>query len=210
MKGFGTVVTGTLLSGEFRVGESLALEPGGRSVRVRGMQTHGRPEEHARAGSRVALNLAGIEVSEASRGQTLVAQETLTAVTTIDVEATLLLRFRQPQASLAGPLSRFYVRDSGNGFVVWLRLSRAWHPSIHAAHGSTSPSCLYPVTASCCGNVRRRPPSAVAACSMRNRCPTCAKGSALRGWKLSSMPPSKNSFACESRGAAQPASPCAS
>jgi selenocysteine-specific elongation factor len=90
MKGFGTVVTGTLLSGEFHVGESLALEPGGRIVRVRGMQTHNRPEDHARPGSRVALNLAGIEVSEASRGQTLVPQETLTAVTTIDVEATLL------------------------------------------------------------------------------------------------------------------------
>ena len=91
MKGFGTVVTGTLLSGEFHEGETLTLEPGNRSVRVRGMQTHGRPEEHARSGSRVALNLAGIEVSEASRGQTLVAQETLTAVTTIDVEASLLL-----------------------------------------------------------------------------------------------------------------------
>jgi selenocysteine-specific elongation factor len=90
MKGFGTVVTGTLLSGEVHVGESLALEPGGRVVRVRGMQTHNRPEDHARSGSRVALNLAGIEVSEASRGQTLVPQETLTAVTTIDVEATLL------------------------------------------------------------------------------------------------------------------------
>jgi selenocysteine-specific elongation factor len=90
MKGFGTVVTGTLLSGKFRVGESLALEPGGRIVRVRGMQTHNRPEDHARSGSRVALNLAGIEVSEASRGQTLVPPETLTAVTTIDVEATLL------------------------------------------------------------------------------------------------------------------------
>ncbi len=77
MKGFGTVVTGTLLSGEFHVGESLALEPGGRSVRVRGMQTHGHAEEHARAGSRVALNLAGIEVSDANRGQTLVPEEHL-------------------------------------------------------------------------------------------------------------------------------------
>ncbi len=59
-------------------------------MRVRGMQTHHRPEDYARSGSRVALNLAGIEVSEASRGQTLVPQETLTALTTIDVEATLL------------------------------------------------------------------------------------------------------------------------
>jgi selenocysteine-specific elongation factor len=90
MKGFGTIVTGTLLSGEFHVGESLALEPGGRSVRVRGMQTHGHAEEHARAGSRVALNLAGIEVSDANRGQTLVTERTLSAVTTIDVDAVLL------------------------------------------------------------------------------------------------------------------------
>jgi selenocysteine-specific elongation factor len=90
MKGFGTVVTGTLLSGSFRAGQSLTLEPGGRSVRVRGMQTHGRAEDVALAGSRVALNLAGVEVSEVSRGQTLVAPETLTAVTSIDVEAWLL------------------------------------------------------------------------------------------------------------------------
>jgi selenocysteine-specific elongation factor len=93
MKGFGTVVTGTLLSGEFHLGESLALEPGSHSVRVRGMQTHGHPEEYVHSGARVALNLAGIEVSEASRGQTLVAPETLTAVTTIDVEASLLPGF---------------------------------------------------------------------------------------------------------------------
>ena len=90
MKGFGTVVTGTLLSGELRVGESLALEPGSRSVRVRGIQTHGRTEERAQAGSRVALNLAGIEVAEVSRGQTLVSEGTLTATSVIDVDATLL------------------------------------------------------------------------------------------------------------------------
>jgi selenocysteine-specific elongation factor len=90
MKGFGTVVTGTLLSGEFHAGETLTLEPGNRSVRVRGMQTHGRPEEHARSGARVALNLSDVEVSEAKRGQTLVAQDTLTAVTNIDVKASLL------------------------------------------------------------------------------------------------------------------------
>jgi selenocysteine-specific elongation factor len=90
MKGFGTVVTGTLLAGSFHTGQSLTVEPGGRTVRVRGMQTHGRAEELALAGSRVALNLAGVEVSELGRGQTLAAPETLTAVTTIDVEAALL------------------------------------------------------------------------------------------------------------------------
>jgi selenocysteine-specific elongation factor len=90
MKGFGTVVTGTLLSGALQAGQSLALEPGGRIARVRGMQIHGRSEEHADAGCRIALNLSGVEVSEVSRGQTLVEQATLSAVTTIDVEATLL------------------------------------------------------------------------------------------------------------------------
>jgi selenocysteine-specific elongation factor len=90
MKGFGTVVTGTLLSGELNVGESLTLEPGSRTVRVRGIQTHGRPEEHVESGSRVALNLAGIEVAEVSRGQTLVCERILTSTTTIDVDAMLL------------------------------------------------------------------------------------------------------------------------
>jgi selenocysteine-specific elongation factor len=90
MKGFGTVVTGTLVSGSFHTGQSLTVEPGGRTVRVRGMQTHGHAEDLALAGSRVALNLAGVEVSEISRGQTLAAPETLTAVTSIDAEAWLL------------------------------------------------------------------------------------------------------------------------
>jgi selenocysteine-specific elongation factor len=90
MKGFGTVVTGTLLSGELHTGESVTLEPGSRSVRVRGMQAHGRHEERVESGSRVALNLAGIEVAEVSRGQTLVSEGTLTATTTIDVDAMLL------------------------------------------------------------------------------------------------------------------------
>jgi selenocysteine-specific elongation factor len=90
MKGFGTVVTGTLLAGKILSGQSLSLEPGGRTVRVRGMQSHGRAEEAAFGGSRVALNLAGVEVSEVSRGQTLVPAGSLVAVSLIDVEAWLL------------------------------------------------------------------------------------------------------------------------
>jgi selenocysteine-specific elongation factor len=90
MKGFGTVVTGTLLSGSLHAGESLVVEPAGRTVRVRGMQSHSQAGDLVHSGSRVALNLAGIEVSEVGRGQTLVAPETLIAVNTIDVEAWLL------------------------------------------------------------------------------------------------------------------------
>jgi selenocysteine-specific elongation factor len=90
MKGFGTVVTGTLLSGTIRTGQSVALEPGGVVARVRGMQTHRRTEEVANSGSRVALNLASIDVSDVSRGQTIVEPGILKAATTIDVEITLL------------------------------------------------------------------------------------------------------------------------
>ena len=90
MKGFGTVVTGTLLSGSLREGQSLVLEPGGRSVRVRGLQTHGRPETSAHAGTRVAVNLAGVDVAEVHRGQALVAPHSLSAVDLIDAEIRLL------------------------------------------------------------------------------------------------------------------------
>jgi selenocysteine-specific elongation factor len=115
MKGFGTVVTGTLLSGSFHTGQSLTVEPGGRTVRVRGMQTHGRAEELALAGSRVALNLAGVEVSELNRGQTLAAPETLTAVTSIDVEAWLL-----PESSVLkhGALVHFHAFTSNTVATV--------------------------------------------------------------------------------------------
>ncbi len=90
MKGFGTVVTGTLLSGSIETGQSLALEPGGLIARVRGVQVHNRPETQANGRCRVALNLAGIDVSEISRGQTLVDGQSFGAVTNIDVEVTLL------------------------------------------------------------------------------------------------------------------------
>ena len=90
MKGFGTVVTGTLIAGSFKTGQSVAIEPGARMARVRGIQVHGHAEHSANAGSRVALNLTGIEVAEVKRGDTLVEASTLTAVDTIDAEVSLL------------------------------------------------------------------------------------------------------------------------
>jgi selenocysteine-specific elongation factor len=94
MRGFGTVITGTLLSRSISVGETLSIEPGGRPVRVRGLQTHGHSEENVHSGSRVAINLAGIDASEVSRGQTIVPPDTLAAVSIIDVEASLLAGVR--------------------------------------------------------------------------------------------------------------------
>jgi len=90
MRGFGTVVTGTLMSGSIETEQKLLIEPGGCGVRIRGIQTHGRNCRRAPAGSRVALNLAGIDHSGIVRGDTIVAPETLAAVDVVDAEITLL------------------------------------------------------------------------------------------------------------------------
>jgi len=90
MKGFGTVVTGTLLSGTIHNGQTLHLEPGSGAVRVRGLQTHGLPVESAQPGSRVAVNLSGVDATQVHRGQTLVVPSTLSPVDTIDAEVKLL------------------------------------------------------------------------------------------------------------------------
>jgi selenocysteine-specific elongation factor len=90
MRGFGTVVTGTLQSGAMRVGSTLALEPGGRRVRVRGMQVHGRSVESASAPCRVALNVADVEPREIERGQALMDADTLGATLLVDAEVSLL------------------------------------------------------------------------------------------------------------------------
>ncbi len=90
MRGFGTVVTGTLQSGEMRVGDTLTLEPRGRPARVRGMQVHGTSAATASAPCRVALNLAGIEPRDIQRGQALMHAGTLITTTLVDAEVSLL------------------------------------------------------------------------------------------------------------------------
>jgi selenocysteine-specific elongation factor len=71
MKGFGTVVTGTLISGSVGKDEELEVHPSGKRLRVRGAQVHGAAAEKAIAGQRTALNLVGAETSELARGMTL-------------------------------------------------------------------------------------------------------------------------------------------
>ena len=71
MKGFGTVVTGTLLSGTVAREQEVELHPASQRLRVRGIQVYGRPADRAFAGQRTALNLAGAEPSELARGMVL-------------------------------------------------------------------------------------------------------------------------------------------
>jgi selenocysteine-specific elongation factor len=90
MKGFGTVVTGTLISGKIAVDDELMIEPGARRVKVRGVQVHGRAASEAVAGQRTAINLGGVEVGDVSRGETLTAAGTLSATRRVDAEIDLL------------------------------------------------------------------------------------------------------------------------
>jgi len=68
IKGFGTVVTGTAISGRVKVGEAVAVYPPEFKARVRGLQVHGQTVEEALAGNRTAVNLQGLEKEELERG----------------------------------------------------------------------------------------------------------------------------------------------
>ncbi|PYX37601.1 MAG: selenocysteine-specific translation elongation factor [Acidobacteria bacterium] len=90
MKGFGTVVTGTLISGAIRKDEELEVFPGGKLVRVRGLQVHGQAAEQAVAGQRTALNLASVSTEELARGMTLAPTATFQSTSRLDVKLSLL------------------------------------------------------------------------------------------------------------------------
>ena len=90
MKGFGTVVTGTLVSGQVRPGDELELLPANRRVRVRGVHSGGVPVECAMAGQRTAINLAGVDLQETGRGMALAAPGRFACTSQIDARITLL------------------------------------------------------------------------------------------------------------------------
>jgi selenocysteine-specific elongation factor len=90
MSGFGTVVTGTLADGTLTVGDELEVAPSGRLVRVRGLQRHNRSVQAASPGSRVAVNVAGVDKSEVARGDVLVAPQTLASTRRIDAQVRVL------------------------------------------------------------------------------------------------------------------------
>ena len=90
MKGFGAVVTGTLVSGTIRKEDELEVFPAGKRVRVRGVQVHGQPAEEAVAGQRTALNLAGVTTQELARGMVLAPPSTFHSSARMDVSLALL------------------------------------------------------------------------------------------------------------------------
>ncbi len=82
--GIGTVVTGTLWSGTLHIGDTLTLLPGERPVRIRGLHVHDEPVSQARAGQRVAANLAGVRARDVSRGDALAAERRVAETTILD------------------------------------------------------------------------------------------------------------------------------
>src|SRR5689334_10463353 len=90
VKGFGTVATGTLISGSMRKEQEVELYPAGRRLRVRGVEVHGSKSERAVAGQRTAANLADIEPAELKRGDVLSEPGRFRAVDRIDCRLDLL------------------------------------------------------------------------------------------------------------------------
>ena len=90
LKGFGTIVTGTLLDGALDMDSSAMLYPKAQLVKVRGIQVHGQNVSRAFPGQRVAVNLAGIGKEEISRGEILAAADSMESTMMADVKLRLL------------------------------------------------------------------------------------------------------------------------
>ena len=85
MKGFGTVITGSLMSGKVSVGNTIMIYPSGVASKVRGIQVHGIPMESAQSGMRTAINFQGLEMASIQRGQVLSKPDALLPSYMIDL-----------------------------------------------------------------------------------------------------------------------------
>jgi selenocysteine-specific elongation factor len=99
MRGFGAVVTGTLVAGEIKEGDELELLPAGGRVRVRGLQVHGTQVERAVAGQRTAVNLSGVEATQIERGMLLAPVGRLRPTQIIDAQVDVLESAPRPLRS---------------------------------------------------------------------------------------------------------------
>ncbi len=90
MKGFGTVVTGTTISGMTNTGDDVTIYPRGITARIRGMQVHNQKVEQVSAGLRTAINLQGTEKTQINRGDIIAAKDSLRSTYMLDAELKLL------------------------------------------------------------------------------------------------------------------------
>jgi selenocysteine-specific elongation factor len=100
-KGFGSVVTGTLIGGALSVGDAVEIYPTGRSARVRGLQSFGVSSERVAPGARCAVNLQGVELAELARGMVVSAPQALHPTSVLDAE----IRWLPEAPAVSKPIS---------------------------------------------------------------------------------------------------------
>jgi selenocysteine-specific elongation factor len=106
MKGFGTVITGTLLSGTISTDQEIDILPKGITTKVRGIQSHNQAVQRSVAGQRTAVNLQGVEKDQLSRGDTIVSAGYFLPTRTLDAKLNLLKQ--APRGLKTGTRVRFY------------------------------------------------------------------------------------------------------
>jgi len=85
MRGFGTVITGTLVGAPLHTGDRVELQPSGRQARIRGLQSHGEESDEVAPGARCAVNLQGLEVADLRRGEVVTQPGRLATTLAADV-----------------------------------------------------------------------------------------------------------------------------
>lgn len=130
MRGFGTVVTGTLIAGELKVGDELEILPGGLRTRIRNLQVYGQDTKEAQAGQRMAANLQAVALEQVGRGMILAPAGRLKSTQMIDARLDLLpgaarglgqrARVRLHHGTAEVMARVFFLNDDedGNGTVV--------------------------------------------------------------------------------------------
>ena len=119
MKGFGTVITGTLVSGKINVGETIMVYPTGITSKVRGIQVHNQSAQSAEAGMRTAINFQGLDKTAIKRGEVLSTPNALIASYMVDVSFHYLASSKKPLKNRT--LIRFHTGTSEvMGYLILL------------------------------------------------------------------------------------------
>jgi selenocysteine-specific elongation factor len=139
MRGFGTVITGTLISGKVSIGDQIMVYPSGITSKVRGIQVHGESVETARAGMRTAINFQGLDKDRVNRGDMVAAPDALMPSHMLDVSLTYLssnpkqlknrtrVRFHSGTSEIMG-IVVLLDRDALNGGQTVMAQIRLEHP----------------------------------------------------------------------------------
>jgi selenocysteine-specific elongation factor len=144
VRGTGTVVTGTVWSGQLRKDDTVRILPGDHRARVRGLQTHGRSIDVAEPGSRLAVNLGGVDVADVPRGSTLVTDGAWEPVDVVRADVAFL-----SGVTIPGPRSRIQLHLGTRDVAARVVAGPSGRPEVdrrggmHSADGG--PMCVTPV-----------------------------------------------------------------